>query len=120
MTIASRTPDAFATVVLHHGTRRDAVLFSAGANCSHGLERTNADKRKAVMTLLADEEWRQWSDKEIAKRCDVSYQFVADVRGSLSTVDSEKPTTRTYTTKHGTESTMRVGKTRQAFAAART
>src|SRR6476661_4358033 len=39
------------------GTKRDAILFSVGANASHGLRRTNEDKRRAVMTLLNDAEW---------------------------------------------------------------
>ena len=52
---------------VRQGTRRDAVLFSAGANAVHGLRRSNADKRRAVETLLNDEEWRAWSDNEIAR-----------------------------------------------------
>jgi ParB-like chromosome segregation protein Spo0J len=41
------------------GTRRDAVLYSVGANATHGLRRSNADKRRAVETLLTDTEWSQ-------------------------------------------------------------
>ena len=39
---------------------------------SVSLGATNEDKRRAVMTLLADEEWGKWSDNEIARRCEVS------------------------------------------------
>ena len=67
--------------------------------------RTNADKRKAVITLLEDAEWSQWSDREIARRCQVSNTFVSNIRPSLSTNDSEKQQS-TYTTKHGTTATM--------------
>lgn len=91
------------------GTRRDAVLHSVGANASHGLRRTNKDKRRAVETLLRDEEWATWSDREIAKRCEVTHPFVASVRSSLVTVTSEAPSARTYTTKHGTTATMQAG-----------
>lgn len=90
---------------MHAGTRRDAVLFSVGVNQGHGLRRTNADKRKAVMTLLQDEEWRGWSDREIARRCGVHHVFVGDMRKSLVTVTSDP---RTYTTKHGTVAQMNV------------
>ncbi len=69
---------------VRQGTRRAAVLFSAGANAAHGLRRTNADKRRAVETLLRDEEWSAWSDREIARRCGVSQTFVGSVRASLS------------------------------------
>jgi hypothetical protein len=84
------------------GTRRDAILYAASANATHGLRRTNADKRRAVETLLQDEEWRQWSDREIARRCHVSHNFVKEVRRSLSSDYSE----RRYTTKHGTTTIM--------------
>jgi len=88
------------------GTLRDAVLYSVGANGKHGMPPSNADKRKAVLVLLNDAEWSAWSDREIAKLCHVSHQMVCNHRPSLSTVDSEKPAERTYTTKHGTEATM--------------
>src|SRR5919108_1887726 len=39
------------------GTQRDALLYSISSNSDHGLPRTNADKRKAVLLLLADAEW---------------------------------------------------------------
>jgi len=93
------------SAMVHKGTRRDAVLYSVGANASHGLRRTNADKRLSVTLLLQDEEWAQWSDREIARRCAVGHHLVASVRSSLGESPSEKP--RTYTTKHGTEATMR-------------
>ncbi len=54
---------------VRQGTRRDAVLYSCGANATHGLRRTNADKRRAVLRLLEDSEWSKWSDREIARRC---------------------------------------------------
>lgn len=62
------------------GTCRDAVLFSVGANAEHGKRRTNADKRKAVQTLLNDPEWAKWSDRAIAKACKVGHPLVADLR----------------------------------------
>ena len=65
---------------VHPGTQRDAVLYSVGANATHGLRRTNADKRKAVLTLLEDEEWSQWSDREIARRCGVGHEMVGKQR----------------------------------------
>lgn len=63
-----------------NGTLRDAILYSLSANDSHGLRRTNADKRKSVMTLLEDEEWKQWSSSDIARACKVSHVFVIKLR----------------------------------------
>lgn len=71
---------------VHDGTVRDAVLFSAGANGSHGLRPTNADKRKSVLMLLADSEWAEWSDNKISKHCHVTQPFVSKLRKSLITV----------------------------------
>lgn len=65
---------------VREGTVRDAILFSLGANGTHGLRRTNADKRKAVMTLLADAEWAAWSDRKIADLAGVGHPFVAALR----------------------------------------
>lgn len=68
---------------VRQGTRRDAILHSCAANSAHGLRRTNADKRRAVMTLLDDPEWARWSNREIARRCAVSEALVRDVRGPI-------------------------------------
>jgi len=65
------------------GTQRDAVLAAVGSNATHGLRRTNADKRRAVTMLLQDEEWRTWSDRAIADQTGTTHPFVADVRRKL-------------------------------------
>lgn len=90
---------------IRQGDRRRAILHSVAANSAHGLRRTNDDKRRAVLTLLEDAEWSQWSDSEIARRCAVSREFVNRIRNSL-TCDPITSETRTYTTKHGTTATM--------------
>lgn len=71
------------------GTLRAAILLSVQANATHGLRRSNADKRKAVVTLLQDPEWSEWSDREIARRTRTSHPFVAKIRaqgGNVSTL----------------------------------
>lgn len=65
---------------IRSGTVRDAILHSLGANASHGLRRSNADKRKAVTAMLADDEWAGWSDRKIAEACGVSQPFVSGIR----------------------------------------
>ena len=62
------------------GTKRDAVLYAVGANSSHGIRRTNQDKRKAVWTLLDDKQWSKWSDHEIAKHTHTTQPFVSKLR----------------------------------------
>ena len=102
--------------LLKHGTQRDAVLWSVGANSTHGLRRSNQDKRNAVGKLLGDAEWVQWSDREIAKRCGVDSKTVAGCRMSLRNSAVTDPhqdgavegETRTYVDKHGNTGQMHV------------
>ena len=80
---------------VQQGTRRSAVLHSVGVNATHGLRRSNADKRRAVLTLLNDPEWRNWSDREIARRCGVSNRLVSNLRREIHpTVNGSQSTTR--------------------------
>lgn len=71
-------------VEVRQGDRRRAILHACGANGAHGLRRTADDKRRAVMTLLEDREWSQWTDREIARQCVVSPCTVAKYRAELS------------------------------------
>ncbi len=80
------------------GTKREAVLLGATSNISHGLRRTNDDKRTAALTLLKDPEWSQWSDNQIAKMIGVSHPFVGSVRASLVTVTSNQSKERVTAT----------------------
>lgn len=76
------------------GTLRDAILHSLGANNSHGLRRSNADKRKCVRTLLEDFEWGELSVAEMAQICAVSPQLVTAVKAEIDggkKISSAKP-----------------------------
>lgn len=101
--------------VVTKGTLRDAILDSVGVNYNHGLRRTNSDKRRAVMTLLEDEEWKQWSDREIARKCKVSNTFVSKLRNEfcniqdddkIITVNVDSDNQKNYKDKYGNVSQM--------------
>ncbi|BCH32615.1 hypothetical protein MesoLjLc_45450 [Mesorhizobium sp. L-8-10] len=82
-------------VEVKQGMQRDAILYSVGANATHGLQRTRADKRRAVEMLLNDAEWSTWSVNKIADLCRVSRELVKSLQGSVTcrtTSDSRGPT----------------------------
>lgn len=76
------------------GTKRDAVLYSVSANGTHGLRRTAEDKRRAVVRLLDDAEWGQWSDNAIAEQVGVSQPFVSGLRKKREGEGVSQPTQR--------------------------
>ena len=82
---------ASATVMVFNGTLREAVLHSLGVNAGHGLRKSNDDKRKSVQTMLNDAEWRQLSDREIAKHCGCSKTLVGQMRNPKP-VEQKDPT----------------------------
>lgn len=63
------------------GTQQEAIWESLKQNLSHGLRRTNADKRKAVETALI--KFTPKSDSEIAKQCGASHTTVQNIRKEL-------------------------------------
>jgi hypothetical protein len=99
-----------------HGSRREALKEALADNADHGLPLNREDKRKKIKIALADAEWGQWSDREIAKLCKVSHPLVAEVRREV-TGNSSSDQLRTYTNKHGSQSTMHTERIRQANSA---
>jgi len=126
------------------GTQREAVLYSLGANAKHGLRRSNADKRRAVETMLADAEWAAWPEAEIARRCGVSRPLVHtlisershaemqvtpppsapdEAREKFDQIKAQGGEPRLYKDKHGNVSAMdvsRIGKKAERIKAAPT
>jgi ParB-like chromosome segregation protein Spo0J len=75
----------FIPATIHEGDLRDAVLYSITANTKHSvLKMTREEKRASVTRLLKDEEWGQWSDREIGRRAGVHHETVGKVRAELS------------------------------------
>lgn len=80
-----------------NGTIRDAIYYSTAVNAKHGMRRSYADRRKAVMTLLEDFEWSLKSNTEIAKHVGVSVSFVSNLRNT----SGKMPDKVQYTTPSG-------------------
>ena len=71
------------SAIVNRGGLREAILYSCSANAIHGLRRTNADKRRAVLKLLRDPVWREWSDRKFARMAAVSNPFVSEMRATV-------------------------------------
>ncbi len=72
-----------------NGTVSDAILDAAGDNAEHNaLKRTNDDKRKAVETLLAHDEWKNRSASWLAETCRVSVPFASEIKKGTVNVNS--------------------------------
>lgn len=76
---------------VRHGGLRDAILYAVGANAKQGMRRSNADKHKAVLSMLSDREWKQWNDAELGRRCNVSSKLVQVIREKLIEDGSNQP-----------------------------
>lgn len=92
------------------GTLQDAKLYAYGANKVHGLRRSNDDKRKAVLGMLAD--FGGWSDNKIAKHVGVSDKTVGAHRASIFGNSEDAPAVRTVERAGKTyqQDTSRIGK----------
>lgn len=70
------------------GTKREAWIYSRGANHDHGLPRTADEIRESVISCFNDVELSELSDTRIAEICNCSSMTVGRVRKSL---DLERP-----------------------------
>jgi len=66
---------------------RNAVLHAIGANAIHRLRRSNADKRKAVEMMLADDEWSVLPNTEIPRSAASAVRWL---------IQSEAPSSRKW------------------------
>lgn len=69
------------------GTRKDALWFAAGANKTHGLKRSNEDKRHAVELALREKP--ELADNAIATHVGVSWDLVKTVRSQIVAEDTK-------------------------------
>ena len=65
------------------GGKEDAILHSVGANATHGIRRTNKDKRRAVEILLQHKVWGTWGARDIARRAGVTHPTVLRAQKEL-------------------------------------
>lgn len=74
--------------IVKRGTWDDAWKDASVANNSHGLRRTNADKRHFVLAALDEPRFQGKSSRAIAELCAVSDRFVGMLRPESGANDS--------------------------------
>lgn len=87
---------------VREGTKRDALIYSVGANSVHGLRRTSADKRHAVTLLLRDEQCAAKPSREVARLAGVSHQFVINVKAAMCQPLTDSRPAAKQVTRNGT------------------
>ncbi len=77
---------------IREGNASDAFKFSLGCNVEHGLRRTNADKRRAIILALESPETCEMSHRAIAELCAVSDKTVTTICDQVRNSAPEKKT----------------------------
>lgn len=79
------------SVSLHEGGMQEALIYALGANCGHGLRRSNSDKINAVRLALKNPEISQLTQQEIADICRVDRKTVNRIGRKNNLDDSDVP-----------------------------
>lgn len=92
---------------VRQGSLEDAKWYSYSVNQSHGLRRTNADKRRAVEAALAHPNARGKTDHDIAKHCGVDAKTIGTYRHAIygNSIDTPERTV----TRNGSTYPMNTG-----------
>src|SRR5438477_10918708 len=86
---AKRCKSHTSSALIHEGSREDALKFALSANATHGIRRTNADKRRAVELALGT--FKTLTDRAIAEMCGVGRDLVGEARAQVSESDTCRP-----------------------------
>lgn len=66
------------------GDNQAAIRHALDANAKHGLRRTQADKRHAVMMAFENPEFDELSARQVGELCNVSRELVRRIRNELN------------------------------------
>ena len=92
---------------IEEGTQREAQLQSMTANSTQrGKPATAKDKRRSVIRMLQDKEWKEWSNVKIAEWIGVSSMTVGRLKIAMT---EKRPDEVKYINRHGQEATMKTG-----------
>jgi len=69
----------------------DAILAAIRSNQLHGVKRTNADKRRAVLALLKLKQAADWSIRQVAEEAGVSHTFASRLKQEVEKPPEPEP-----------------------------
>lgn len=69
---------------IYSGTREDAEIASYGQNSTHGLKRTNAEKRRTVVKALNNPALEKKTRIELAKICGVTRAYIYQIEKEMA------------------------------------
>src|SRR5207248_9627312 len=76
--------------LVYHGTRRDAILYAAGANARHGKRRTADDVRRAVAALVGDATWGKMPNVWIGEKVGITEGRVRQIKKELQGLTAQR------------------------------
>jgi hypothetical protein len=88
-------------VAYTRGTFEDALWESCAVNKTHGLHRSNEDKRQSVERALSTERGARLSDRQVARFCGVHHDTVGRIRRSLETAGVIEQVAEREVLRHG-------------------
>ncbi len=60
-----------------------AILYALKANSTHGMPRTKEDVENAIKKVLEHPNWKGWSNREIARRCNTTPHIINKVKAKI-------------------------------------
>ncbi len=77
-------------VKIIEGNYREATLYSlTEANSKHGVRKSTEDIIETIKKLLNDEEWKDWSEREIARRVVTTTYMVQKVKKMIEFIEPD-------------------------------
>lgn len=78
-------------VLVKEGTLRDAIRYATHEANRHGRPYTKQDRRNLAQRLIADQEWTQYSNRQIARLAGLDEKTIRNMRKALAAVETAVP-----------------------------
>lgn len=83
MLVCKRLKEEFIEVEIFKENIRSAIIYRISKNAAHGLNYTLSERIQNTRKLLVDKDWKNWSNRKIARICGVNEKTVRNHRKIL-------------------------------------